>query len=102
MVSGDDLSVVSWYNEAIMKNVGLHRGITIELIPDPDIGGFTAHIPDIPAYGEGETEEEAIADLKVGLAAYIEEMGIQNALERVQQNILVRHMDIDLAEFVQA
>ena len=38
--------------------------LTIELIPDPDAGGFTARLPDVPAYGEGETEEEAIADLR--------------------------------------
>src|SRR5207248_1305313 len=30
--------------------------LTVELIPDPEQGGFTARIPDIPAYGEGETE----------------------------------------------
>ena len=34
--------------------------LTVELIPDPDEGGFTACLPDIPAYGEGETEDEAI------------------------------------------
>lgn len=49
--------------------------VAIELIPDPELGGFTARIPDIPAYGEGPTEEEAIADLKVGIQAYIEENG---------------------------
>ena len=26
--------------------------LTVELIPDPEIGGFTARVPDIPAYGE--------------------------------------------------
>ena len=39
--------------------------VSVELIPDPDFGGFTARIPDIPAYGEGETEDAAIADLLV-------------------------------------
>ena len=34
--------------------------LTIELIPDPEQGGFTACVPDIPAYGEGETEEVEI------------------------------------------
>ena len=28
---------------------------------------YTTRVPDIPAYGEGETEEEAIADLKEAL-----------------------------------
>ncbi len=57
--------------------------VAIELIPDHDMGGFTAHIPDIPAYGEGATEEEAIADLKVGIQAFIEENGIEAALLRI-------------------
>ena len=54
--------------------------VTIELIPDPEEGGFTASIPDIPAYGEGETEEEAIADLKESLRAFIEAAGLDEAL----------------------
>ncbi len=32
------------------------RQLNVELIPDPDFGGFTARVPHIPAYGEGETE----------------------------------------------
>jgi predicted RNase H-like HicB family nuclease len=51
--------------------------LSVELIPDPELGGFTARIPDIPAYGEGETEEAAIADLKEALQGYIEAFGIQ-------------------------
>ena len=49
---------------------------TVELIPDPEFGGFTAQVPGIPAYGEGETEAEAIADLKEALAAYFEAFGL--------------------------
>ena len=45
--------------------------LVVELIPDPDLGGFTARIPDISAYGEGETEDEAIADLQEAIRAYI-------------------------------
>ena len=54
--------------------------ITVEIIPDPEEGGYTARIPDIPAYGEGETEEEAIADLKEALQAYIETFGVDDVL----------------------
>lgn len=50
--------------------------VAVELIPDPEQGGFTAHIPDIPAYGEGMTKEEAIADLKVGVQLFMEENGM--------------------------
>ena len=46
--------------------------LIVELIPDHDLGGFTARLPDIPAYGEGETEELAIDDLKDALRGYIE------------------------------
>lgn len=45
------------------------KQLTVEVIPDPDLGGFTARVPDIPAYGEGPPADEAIADLKEALAA---------------------------------
>ena len=60
------------------------KGMTVELIPDPDQGGFTARVPGIPAYGEGNTEDEAIADLRHALAAYIEAFGIDDALALVR------------------
>ncbi|MEA2707461.1 MAG: HicB like antitoxin of bacterial toxin-antitoxin system [Phycisphaerales bacterium] len=71
--------------------------LTIEIIADPDEGGFTARVPDIPAYGEGETEDDAIADLKVALAGYVETFGLQDALARVVRPT-VRKIDWDLAE----
>jgi predicted RNase H-like HicB family nuclease len=69
--------------------------LTIELIPDPDEGGFTARLPDIPAYGEGETEQEAIDDLKDAVRGYIETFGLEDALARVSQPAL-RTIEIDL------
>jgi len=72
--------------------------ISIELIPDPDEGGYTACVPDIPAYGEGETEDDAIADLKVALKAFIEVAGLDEALSRVRPRAVVRELDLDLAE----
>ena len=80
-----------------MQNV---QGITIELIPDPEQGGYTAHIPDIPAYGEGATEEEAIADLKEGLLCFIEARGLPEALSRLNCPTAIRRVDADLSEFV--
>jgi predicted RNase H-like HicB family nuclease len=71
--------------------------VTIELIPDHDQGGFTARLPDIPAYGEGETENEAIDDLKEAIRGYIEAFGLDDALSRVAQPAL-RTIDLDLAE----
>lgn len=73
--------------------MSLLPNVTIELIPDPDIGGFTAHIPDIPAYGEGKTEEEAIADLKVGIQAFIEENGLEATLARINSPSALRQVN---------
>ena len=59
------------------------RRFTVEIIPDLELGGFTARVPDIPAYGEGATEEEAMADLREAVAAYVEQFGMEDALARV-------------------
>jgi predicted RNase H-like HicB family nuclease len=71
--------------------------LTIEMIPDLEQGGFTARLPDIPAYGEGETEQEAIADLKEAIRGYIETFGLEDALGLISQPAL-RTIDLDLAE----
>ena len=49
--------------------------LPIEIFPDPEEGGFTARLLDIPAYGEGETESEAIDDLIEALRGYVETFG---------------------------
>jgi predicted RNase H-like HicB family nuclease len=72
--------------------------VTIELIPDLEQGGFTANIPDIPAYGEGATEEAAIDDLKQALRAFIDAAGLEEALSRIRPRAVVRELDLDLAE----
>jgi predicted RNase H-like HicB family nuclease len=56
--------------------------LTIELISDPEHVGFTARLPGIPAYGEGETEQEAIDDLKEAIRGYIDTFGLDDALTR--------------------
>ena len=77
------------------------RNLTVELIPDQD-GGFTARVPDIPAYGEGETEDAAVADLREALTAYIEAFGIDDALARVNAPSSLRRLDIELEDLVRA
>ena len=71
---------------------------TVELIPDVELGGYTARVPDIPAYGEGETEEAALADLKEALTGYIETFGLEDALSRLTAPVALRHIDMDLTE----
>lgn len=61
------------------------NGLIIELIEDTELGGYTARLPDVPAYGEGATEEEAIADLHEALKGYIETFGLDDAIARVSQ-----------------
>ena len=75
------------------------RPLTVELIPDLDLGGFTARVPDIPAYGEGETEEGAV---KLALAAYIEAFGLDDAMARLNPPSSLRQIDIELEDLVRA
>jgi predicted RNase H-like HicB family nuclease len=77
-------------------------GVTVEIIPDAEQGGFTARVPDIPAYGEGDTEEQALADLREALAAYIEAFGIDDALARVNSPSSLRRLDVELADLTRA
>jgi predicted RNase H-like HicB family nuclease len=73
--------------------------IVVELVPDPEHGGFTARLPDIPAYGEGETEEEALAELREALRGYIDTLGLDDALDRLAMSG-THDLDWDLAELV--
>ena len=75
---------------------------TVEVIPDPELGGLTARVPDIPAYGEGDTEEEALADLREALLTYVEAFGLDDALARVNRPVALREFDIELDEPVRA
>ena len=78
------------------------KRLTVELIPDLEQGGFTARVPDIPAYGEGETEEEAITDLREALRAYIETFGIEDAVARLNPPSSLRQLDLELQDLVRA
>ena len=59
-------------------------------------------MPDIPAYGEGESEDAAIADLKEALRGYIETFGLNDALQRLNAPIHIRLIDLDLADLGRA
>jgi len=61
--------------------------LIVELIPDLEQGGFTARIPDIPAYGGGETQDEAIADLKQAVRGRIETFGLEDVLPRLSSPV---------------
>ena len=78
------------------------RGLTVELIPDLEEGGFTARVPDIPAYGEGETADEAIADLREALRAYVEAFGVEETMSRLNPPSELRRMDLELEDLIRA
>ncbi|MEM6731563.1 MAG: hypothetical protein AAF658_08395 [Myxococcota bacterium] len=75
---------------------------SIEIIPDPTEGGFTARVPDIPAYGEGDTIEQAIDDLKEALAGYIETFGLEDAQQRMNVPTELREADWLLSDLKSA
>lgn len=78
------------------------RGPTVELIPDLEEGGFTARVPDIPAYGEGETADEAMADLREALRVYVEAFGVEETMSRLNPPSELRRMDLDLEDLIRA
>jgi predicted RNase H-like HicB family nuclease len=85
-----------------MKDDPIMARMTIELIRDPEYGGFTARVPDLPAYGEGETKESAIADLQEAIRAYIEAFGLEDAVSRITPALEVTEVDWNLAELARA
>ena len=70
--------------------------LTVEIIPDTEQGGFTARVPDIPAYGEGASEAEAIDDLREALQAYVETFGLEDAMARLNAPSSLRQLDMEL------
>lgn len=45
------------------------------LIPDPEAGGYTVIVPSLPGcISEGDTAEEAIANIKEAIALHVESM----------------------------
>ena len=92
--------ILPWYNcgaDERQRQVNGMSQIMIELIEDPDEGGFSARVPEIPVYGEGATEEQAVADLREGLKGYIQTFGLQDAMSRITSPRL-RPAGWDLAE----
>ena len=76
--------------------------LAVELMPDPRLRGYRARVPDLPSYGEGETEEEAIADLKEALGAYVEAFGLDAATTRLNPPSSLRQLDLELEDLVRA
>ncbi len=51
------------------------RRFAVAIHPDPEDGGYVAHVPSLPGvYGQGETEEEALEDAGAALEFTLESM----------------------------
>jgi len=48
--------------------------ITAELIPEKE-GGYTVYCPELDIYTQGDTEEEALRNLKEAAELHLEEIG---------------------------
>jgi predicted RNase H-like HicB family nuclease len=56
-----------------LKTIG--AGYAVCLIPDEEAGGYTVTVPDLPGcISEGDTEEEALANIREAMQAYIESL----------------------------
>ncbi len=74
--------------------------LPIEIIPDEELGGFTALVPNIPGCGEGETVKEAIDDLKVALGGLIDVRGIEEVRSLVRSRPDLRQSDFELEDLM--
>jgi predicted RNase H-like HicB family nuclease len=50
--------------------------VTAELTPDEEEGGYSVYCPELDIYTQGETVEEAIANLREAAEGYIEVVGL--------------------------
>jgi antitoxin HicB len=51
------------------------RKLVVVVNPDPEDGGYVATVPGLPGVvGQGETEEEALEDVKVAVEFTLESM----------------------------
>ena len=82
--------------------IAILKRLAVELMPDPRLRGYRARVPDLPSYGEGETEEEAIADLKEAVGTYVEEFGLEDVTARLNAPSSLRQLDPELEDLVRA
>lgn len=58
-----------WYNGHMLNQ------ITVAFVWDEELKLYSAFVPNIAAYGEGATKEEALESLKKAILMYIDEVG---------------------------
>jgi len=74
--------------------------VSVTLSYDEEINQWGAWLPDVAAYGQGETPQEAIDDLKEALALYIEEVGYEKFLAELAPP--AQSLSLPLSDLVEA
>lgn len=64
-----------------------HLTVTAELTPDEEEGGYSVYCPELDIYTQGETIEEAVANLREAAEGYIEVVGLDNVSLRPKPSI---------------
>ena len=75
------------------------KKMLVQLIPDPTLGTFTARVPEVPGCGEGDTPEEAVADLWDALIGFVTSAGPEEARE-LFMNVGYAEVDWDLEDVI--
>ena len=74
--------------------------VSVTLSYDEEIDQWGAWLPDITAFGQGDTPQDAIEDLKKALALYIEEVGYKKFLEELAPP--AQSLSLPLSDLVEA
>jgi len=63
-----------WRKLAVSQGLGYNWGVRLKVVLEPsEDGGFTAYVPSLPGcISEGETAEEAMANLREAVELYLE------------------------------
>lgn len=70
---------------------------TVILTPDPEDGGFAAECPAIPGcISEGETVEEALANVHEAIAGCLESLAARGAALPADGSVIVATVDVDI------
>ena len=74
---------------------------TALLVPDPDVGGFTVTVPEIPEIvTEGNDEDHALAMAREAIALYLRyaaEKGMPPPVERAAPRLVTVEVEVDAA-----
>jgi len=74
--------------------------VSVTLSYDEEIDQWGAWLPDVAAFGQGDTPQAAIEDLKKALALYIEEVGYKKFVEELAPP--AQSLSLPLSDLVEA